>query len=53
MSCFRRGKKAVGDAQSVQDFIRKSVPNVMPREKIPSMQRSYAGNKISTTRYNL
>ena len=53
MSCFRRGKQPVGDAPSTHDFIRKSVPNVMPREKIPTMQRSYVGNKISTTRYNM
>ncbi len=53
MSCFSRGKQPVGDAQDAHEFIRKSVPNVMPREKIPAMQRGYAGNKVSTTRYNL
>jgi len=51
MNCFKRGNMPIQG--NSQDYVRKVVPNVFSRDKIPVHQRDYIGNKISTTRYNL
>ncbi len=57
-SCFRLRRGGTSDAQMIgpikaQDLTRKVVPNIFTKEKVPSKQRDYVGNKVTSTRYNM